>query len=112
VVVSGLKPDTNFSHYGTVDADGDGKVDSIDDLIEKARLELDADKQSAMWQEAQIQLLNHAAVVPIIRGPDPAPESCGRGADHPAEIRLPDEVLCRSRASPGFQLEHLLPSDH
>ena len=67
VVVSGSKPDTNFSHYGTVDADGDGKVDSIDDLIEKARLELDADKQSAMWREAQIQLLNHAAVVPIIR---------------------------------------------
>ncbi len=67
VVVSGLKPDTNFSHYGAVDADGDGKVDSIDGLIEKARLELDADKQDALWREAQIQLLNHAAVVPIIR---------------------------------------------
>lgn len=67
VVVSGLKPDTNFSHYGTVDADGDGKVDSVDGLIEKARLELDADKQNALWREAQIQLLNHAAVVPIIR---------------------------------------------
>jgi len=67
VVVSGKKPDTNFSHYGTVDADGDGKVDSIDDLIEKARLELDTKKQSAMWRKAQIQLLKHAAVVPIIR---------------------------------------------
>ena len=29
--------------------------------------ELDADKQSAMGQEAQIQLLNHAVVVPIMR---------------------------------------------
>jgi len=67
VVVSGKKPDTNFSHYGTVDADGDGKVDSIDGLIEKARLELDTKKQSAMWRKAQIQLLKHAAVVPIIR---------------------------------------------
>ena len=67
VVVSGKKPDTNFSHYGTVDADGDGKVDSIDDLIEKARLELDTKKQSAIWRKAQIQLLKHAAVVPIIR---------------------------------------------
>ena len=67
VVVSGKKPDTNFSHYGTVDADGDGKVDSIDDLIEKARLELDTNKQSAIWRKAQIQLLKHAAVVPIIR---------------------------------------------
>jgi len=67
VVVSGKKPDTNFSHYGTVDADGDGKVDSIDGLIEKARLELDTNKQSAMWRKAQIQLLKHAAVVPIIR---------------------------------------------
>ena len=67
VVVSGKKPDTNFSHYGTVDADGDGKVDSIDGLIEKARLELNAKKQSAMWRKAQIQLLKHAAVVPIIR---------------------------------------------
>ncbi|MDY6793169.1 MAG: ABC transporter substrate-binding protein [Thermodesulfobacteriota bacterium] len=67
VVVSGKKPDTNFSHYGTVDANGDGKVDSINGLIEKARLELNAKKQSAMWRKAQIQLLKHAAVVPIIR---------------------------------------------
>ncbi len=67
VVVTGAKPDTNFSHYGTVDADGDGKVDSIDGLIEKARLELDSEKQNALWREAQIQLLKDAAVVPIIR---------------------------------------------
>jgi len=66
-VVSGAKPDTNFSHYGAVDADGDGKIDSIDALIEKARWELDAAKQSALWKEAQVQLLKDAAVVPMIR---------------------------------------------
>jgi peptide/nickel transport system substrate-binding protein len=66
-VVSGKKPDTNFSHYGMVDANGDGKVDSIDDLIEKARWELDAKKQMAIWREAQIKLLKDVAVVPIIR---------------------------------------------
>lgn len=67
VVVSGKKPDTNFSHYGTVDADGDGKVDNIDALIEEAGVELDAAKQAALWEKAQVQLLKHAAVVPIIR---------------------------------------------
>jgi len=60
---SGKKPDTNFSHYGAVDANGDGKVDSIDDLIEKARWELDAEKQSGLWKEAQIKLLRDVAVV-------------------------------------------------
>ena len=35
-VVKGKKPDTGFSHYGAVDADGDGNIDSIDDLIAKA----------------------------------------------------------------------------
>ena len=66
-VVSGAKPDTNFSHYGAVDANGDGKIDSIDALIEKARWELDAGKQSALWKEAQVQLLKDAAMVPMIR---------------------------------------------
>ena len=66
-VVTGKKPDTGFSHYGTVDADGDGKIDSIDDLIKEARLELDAKKQSALWKKAQIELLRNVAVLPIIR---------------------------------------------
>ncbi|MGB5987733.1 MAG: ABC transporter substrate-binding protein [Desulfobacterales bacterium] len=66
-VVKGAKPDTNFSHYGAVDADGDGTVDTIDALIEQARFELDGDKQAALWKEAQIELLKNAALVPIIR---------------------------------------------
>lgn len=66
-VVTGKKPDTNFSHYGTVDADGDGKVDTVDDLIESARWELDADRQARLWKQAQIALLEDVAVVPMIR---------------------------------------------
>jgi len=66
-VVSGKKPDTNFCHYGMVDADRDGKIDNIDELIEKARWELDSEKQMALWREAQIKLLKDVAAVPIIR---------------------------------------------
>jgi peptide/nickel transport system substrate-binding protein len=66
-VVSGKKPDTNFSHYGTLDADGDGVTDSIDALIAAARWELNSEKQNALWKKAQIQLLEDVAVVPIIR---------------------------------------------
>ena len=66
-VVKGKKPDTGFSHYGAVDADGDGKIDSIDDLIEKARYELDSAKQTALWKQAQVELLKNVAVVPMIR---------------------------------------------
>jgi peptide/nickel transport system substrate-binding protein len=67
VVVHGEKPDTNFSHYGAVDASGDGKIDNIDDMIEKARWELDAENQVAIWKEAQLKILEDVAVLPIIR---------------------------------------------
>jgi peptide/nickel transport system substrate-binding protein len=67
VVVKGKKPITNFSNYGLVDADGDGKTDSVDQLIEQARWELNAQKQEALWKEAQIQILKDAVAVPIIR---------------------------------------------
>jgi peptide/nickel transport system substrate-binding protein len=66
-VVAGKKPDTNFSHYGMVDANGDGKIDTIDALIESARWELDPKKQNQLWEEAQIQLLKDVAVLPVIR---------------------------------------------
>jgi peptide/nickel transport system substrate-binding protein len=67
VVVKGKKPNTNFSNYGLVDADGDGKIDSVDSLIEQARWELNAQKQEELWKQAQIQILKDAVAVPIIR---------------------------------------------
>jgi len=67
VVVKGKKPVTNFSHYGLVDATADGKVDSVDSLIEQARWELNAQKQETLWKEAQVQILKDVVAVPIIR---------------------------------------------
>jgi peptide/nickel transport system substrate-binding protein len=72
-VTIGKNPDTNFSLYGTVDANGDGKIDSIDELIEKAQLELDSEKQIELWKEAQIKLLEDVAVFPVIRMLTPTP---------------------------------------
>lgn len=60
---------TNFSHYGDVDADGDGKVDSIDSLIEEARFELNPEKQKELYAKAQKQLMeNMAAYQIMVRG--------------------------------------------
>ena len=65
VVVTGKKPNTNFSHIGAADADGDGKVDSVDYLIEVAREMLDAQGQKALWQEAQFKLLDRITAYPL-----------------------------------------------
>ncbi len=46
IVVTGSKPDTNFSHY-----------EGIDDLILEARYETDVDRQVELWKEAQQQIL-------------------------------------------------------
>lgn len=54
IVVTGAKPDTNFSHY-----------DKIDDLIEQARVETDAGKQVELWKEAQIQILEDMIAYPL-----------------------------------------------
>jgi peptide/nickel transport system substrate-binding protein len=54
IVVTGAKPDTNFSHY-----------DQLDDLIEAARIETDADKQVELWKQAQIQLLEDMVTYPL-----------------------------------------------
>jgi peptide/nickel transport system substrate-binding protein len=86
VIVTGKKPDTNFSHYGAVDANGDGKVDAIDELIEKARWELDAKKQNALWKEAQIKLLKDVAAVPIIRLKYAFPMKSNVELGHPLEF--------------------------
>jgi peptide/nickel transport system substrate-binding protein len=54
IVVTGAKPDTNFSHYT-----------QIDDLIEQARLETDPDAQAELWKEAQIKIMEDAAAYPL-----------------------------------------------
>ena len=54
IVVSGKKPNTNFSHYS-----------KIDGLIEQARNETDAAKQVALWKEAQVKALEDMVVYPI-----------------------------------------------
>ena len=53
-VVTGKKPNTNFSHYN-----------KIDGLIEQARNETDQAKQVALWKEAQIKALEEMVVYPI-----------------------------------------------
>jgi peptide/nickel transport system substrate-binding protein len=54
IVVTGKKPNTNFSHY-----------DKIDSLIEQARNETDAARQVTLWKEAQIKALEDMVVFPI-----------------------------------------------
>jgi peptide/nickel transport system substrate-binding protein len=54
IVVTGAKPDTNFSHY-----------EEIDDLIEGARGELDPEKQIEMWKDAQIRILTDMVSYPL-----------------------------------------------
>jgi len=66
IVVTGKKAKTNFSHIGEVDADGDGKIDSVDNLIVGARLESDPQKQLALWKKAQLELLRKMASYPLI----------------------------------------------
>ena len=54
IVVTGIKPDTNFSHY-----------DRIDDLIEAARVETDPGRQIELWKQAQIKILDDMAAYPL-----------------------------------------------
>jgi peptide/nickel transport system substrate-binding protein len=55
IILSGEKPDTNFSHYSQVDR-----------LIEEARLEIDPKKQIQLWEQAQIRILNDMVALPIM----------------------------------------------
>lgn len=66
IVVKGKKPVTNFSHIGALDADGDGKIESIDDLILAARKEKDPQKQIEFWKEAQKNILRYMVSYPLI----------------------------------------------
>jgi len=54
IVVTGAKPDTNFSHY-----------DQIDDMIEAARVVIDPDEQVGMWKEAQMKILEDMVAYPL-----------------------------------------------
>lgn len=55
IVVSGAKPDTNFSCY-----------DKVDQLIEAARLEIDPRRQTQLWVQAQIRILDDMAAYPVM----------------------------------------------
>lgn len=55
IVVTGAKPDTNFSHY-----------DQIDDLIEGSRNELDPSEQVKLWKQAQIKILGDMIAYPLL----------------------------------------------
>ncbi|MFO7716269.1 ABC transporter substrate-binding protein [Desulfosarcina sp.] len=55
IVVSGSKPDTNFSRY-----------DKADQLIEAARLEINPKMQTGLWVQAQILILDDMAAFPIM----------------------------------------------
>jgi len=55
IVVTGSKPDTNFSHYT-----------KIDNLIENARLETNQTKQIEIWKKAQIMLLSDCVTYPLL----------------------------------------------
>lgn len=54
IIMTGSAPDTNFSHF-----------DQIDDLIEQARIETDADAQIQMWKDAQIKTLEEMVSYPL-----------------------------------------------
>jgi len=55
IVITGSKPDTNFSRY-----------DRIDRLIEAARLEINPEKQVNLWVQAQIRILDDMVAYPAI----------------------------------------------
>ncbi|UCC85785.1 MAG: hypothetical protein JSV81_13075 [Anaerolineales bacterium] len=54
IVVTGAKPDTNFSH-----------IDVIDDVIESARVATSAEEQIALWKDAQITILEDMYAYPL-----------------------------------------------
>ena len=58
---------TNFSHYGGVDADGNGQVDdnSIDTYVDKASTEINLDIQKKLYAEAQLRLLKDMPAIPV-----------------------------------------------
>lgn len=56
---------TNFSHYGDVDADGDGEIDSIDALIDEAVTATSVERQLELYRQAQIEVMEDLPVIPL-----------------------------------------------
>ncbi|HEX2282040.1 MAG TPA: ABC transporter substrate-binding protein [Thermomicrobiales bacterium] len=54
IVVEGASPITNFSHYS-----------GVDDLIEQARAETDPAAQEELWKQANIQIQEDLAAIPL-----------------------------------------------
>jgi peptide/nickel transport system substrate-binding protein len=54
IVVTGKSPNTNFAHYA-----------NVDDQIDRARNEPDAQQQAALWQAAQTKALEDTVAFPI-----------------------------------------------
>jgi peptide/nickel transport system substrate-binding protein len=55
IIVTGARPDTNFSRFSQVDR-----------LIEAARLEINPEKQINLWIQAQIRILDDMVAYPIM----------------------------------------------
>lgn len=53
-VVTGAAPNVNFAHYS-----------GVDDLIEQARAETDPAAQDELWKQANIQILEDVAAIPL-----------------------------------------------
>jgi peptide/nickel transport system substrate-binding protein len=66
IVLTGEKPVTNFSHIGKIDANGDGKIDSIDEYILKAKNEASTEIQKSLWNEAQKEILKNMVAYPAV----------------------------------------------
>ncbi len=64
---------TNFSHYGDVDASGDGTIDSIDALYDQIVGTVDLREQERLLKEAQIQMLVHLPAFPLFYNPNLCP---------------------------------------
>lgn len=54
IMITGARPDANFSKY-----------DEVDKLIEAARYEVDPEKQKKLWNYAQIKILDDMAAYPV-----------------------------------------------
>ncbi len=76
-VVTGAHPDTNFAHYS-----------SVDDPIDKARVETNAAKQVEMWKEAQVKILQEMIAYPVSYANQVYARSTGLDYGHPLKSVL------------------------